>query len=74
LLDKCSQFCSKHKGELYDDVSINIHNTIDIHLDEDKFCRSQGDIFLFDLFSNKLHICAENTVLYLLFYPCEILN
>ena len=44
-----------------------------MHLDEDKFRRSQGDTFLFDLFSNKLHICAENTVLYLLFYPCEIL-
>ena len=29
LLDKCSQSCRKHKGELYDDVSINIHNTID---------------------------------------------
>ena len=34
LLDKCSQFCSKHKGELYDDVSINIHNTIDIQDDK----------------------------------------
>jgi hypothetical protein len=44
-----------------------------MHLDEDKFPRSQGDTFLFDLFSNKLHISAENTVLYLLFYPSEIL-
>ena len=34
LLDKCSQFCSKHKGELYDDVSINIHNIIDIQDDK----------------------------------------
>jgi hypothetical protein len=34
LLDKCSQSCSKHKGELYDDVSINIHNTIDIQDDK----------------------------------------
>jgi hypothetical protein len=24
----------KHKGELYDDVSINIHNTIDIQDDK----------------------------------------